>query len=132
MAKKEASLHKSLATYIKLKYPNVIFTSDSSGVKLTMGQAVALKALRSDDKIPDMLVFMPSHEYHSLFIEIKTLDDAPFLRDGSLSTKKHIQEQAKTLSKLRRIGYAACFGVGLDNCMKIVDNYIIYGIAPNQ
>lgn len=130
--KKEAPLHKSLATYIKLKYPNVIFTSDSSGVKLTMGQAVALKALRSDDKIPDMLVFLPSYEYHSLFIEIKTMDDSPFLKDGSLSTKKHIQEQHKTLNKLRKIGYAACFGVGLDNCMKIIDNYIIHGIAPNQ
>ena len=37
---------------------------------------------------------------------------------------KHIEEQAKMLEKLRTRGYKAEFGVGLEECKQIIDEYL--------
>lgn len=37
---------------------------------------------------------------------------------------KHIEEQAQMLEKLRARGYKAEFGVGFDECKKIIDEYL--------
>lgn len=37
---------------------------------------------------------------------------------------KHIEEQAEMLEKLRARGYKAEFGVGIENCKKIIDEYL--------
>lgn len=37
---------------------------------------------------------------------------------------KHIEEQAEMLEKLRARGYKAEFGVGLEECKKIIDEYL--------
>lgn len=124
MAKKEESLSKAVSRYLKLQYRDVIFTCDASGVRLTMGQATALKAQRSVHKIPDMIILKPNAEYHGLILELKTEDSSPFLKDGSLSTGKHIQEQNNTLNMLFNLGYYAVFAVGFDNAKKIIDDYM--------
>lgn len=64
----EYTTHKSVANYIKLQYPNVIFTSDSSGIKLSMGSALKMLALKSENKIPDMIILFPNKKYHGLII----------------------------------------------------------------
>lgn len=119
----EYTTHKSVANYIKLQYPNVIFTSDSSGIKLSMGSALKMLALKSENKIPDMIILSPNKKYHGLIIEIKKIEKSPYLKDGSLSKVKHVQEQNKTLEILSKIGYKAVFGVGFDNCKQIIDEY---------
>lgn len=124
MAKKEESLSKSVSRYLKLQYPDLVFTCDASGVRLTMGQATALKAQRSVHKIPDIIILKPNSKYHGLILELKSEDSSPFLKDGSLSTGKHIQEQNNTLNELSRVGYYAVFGVGFDNTKKIIDDYM--------
>ena len=124
MGKKEESLSKSVSRYLKLQYPDLVFTCDASGVRLTMGQATALKAQRSVHKIPDMIILKPNSKYHGLILELKSEDSSPFLKDGSLSTGKHIQEQNNTLNELSRVGYYAVFGVGFDNTKKIIDDYM--------
>lgn len=123
MAKKEEQLSKSVSRYLKLQYPDVVFTCDSSGIRLTIGQATALKAQRSTHKIPDMIILKPNAEYHGLILELKSDDSSPFLKDGSLSKGKHIQEQNQTLTELLSIGYYAVFAVGFDNAKKIIDDY---------
>lgn len=37
---------------------------------------------------------------------------------------KHVEEQAEMLEKLRQAGYKAEFGVGFDECKKIIDGYL--------
>ena len=37
---------------------------------------------------------------------------------------KHIEEQAEMLEKLRARGYKAEFGIGLEECKKIIDEYL--------
>ena len=68
MAKKEEQLSKSVSRYLKLQYPDVVFTCDSSGIRLTIGQATVLKAQRSTHKIPDMIILKPNAEYHGLIL----------------------------------------------------------------
>ena len=124
MAKKEEQLSKPVSRYLKLQYPDVVFTCDSSGIRLTIGQATALKAQRSVHKIPDMIILKPNGEYHGLILELKSEDSSPYLKDGSLSKGKHIQDQNQTLTELLSIGYYAVFAVGFDNAKKIIDDYM--------
>ena len=119
----EYSEHKAVANYLKLQYPNIIFTSDSSGIRLSIGNAKKMLALKSNCKIPDLLIFAPNEKYHGLIIEIKRTDEKIYLKDGSLSKSKHIQQQNETLERLSAIGYYAVFGVGFDACKKIIDTY---------
>lgn len=116
----------ALSKYIKLQYPDVIFTSESSGVRVNMGQAVKMKNQRSVGKLPDMIILEPRFEIglSGLILELKDKDNSPFLKDGSLSTKKKIQEQAQMLDRLKHKGYSAQFVVGLDEAIRIVDLYM--------
>jgi hypothetical protein len=123
MAKQEQKLQIDICDYLKLQYPKAIFFSEPSGLRVSMGQAKTLKRMRSFGKLPDMFVAFPNGKYHGLFIELKTEDQSPYLKDGSLSKGEHIQEQLKTLKTLYELGYAAVFGVGFDDTKKKIDNY---------
>ena len=88
----EAQLHNMVCDYIRTKYPNVIFNSDLSGIKLTIGQATKLKSLRSSRAFPDIAIYEPRGGYHGLFIEMKAEGTKLLKRDGSMATE-HIKEQ---------------------------------------
>jgi hypothetical protein len=120
----EYSEHKAVANYIKLQYPKVIFTSDSSGIRLSIGNAKKMLALKAKYKIPDLIILEPNSISNGLIIEIKRKDKSPYLKNGNLSKSEHVQSQNKTLEMLRDKGYSACFGVGFDNCKEIIDNYM--------
>lgn len=120
--KKEESLHVAVCKYIKLQFPNLIFSSENGGIRLTMGQAVKAKSLRSETKLPDLWIMEPRGGYHGLFIELKK--DPVWLKDGSLSKDKHIQAQAAILDRLKNKGYYAVFGCGLQATMHLIDLYM--------
>lgn len=122
--KKEEKLSIAVSNYIKLQYPNVIFLTDDSGVWLPKGLASIRAKQRSRMKIPDVLILEPKGGYHGLVIELKTVDKSPFLKDGSISRSKHVQEQLQSILHLANKGYYACFGVGFDDCKAIIDNYM--------
>jgi hypothetical protein len=123
MAKPEQELQISISDYLKLQYPKVVFLSESSGIRVSIGQAKKLQRMRSFDALPDMFIAFPNGKFHGLFIELKTEESSPYLKDGSISTKPHIQAQLKTLKKLHELGYAAVFGVGFNDTKKKIDNY---------
>jgi hypothetical protein len=37
---------------------------------------------------------------------------------------EHVEAQAKSLAKLKELGYAACFGIGTDQCIEIIKDYL--------
>ena len=119
----EKQVHKAICNYIRMVYPDTIFFSDASGVKLSIGAATDLKATRSSSSIPDLFVAKPSGEFHGLFIEIKASKLDAFKVDGKLRETEHIIDQAKMLDRLHHLGYHAVFGCGLNECQKIVDWY---------
>ena len=124
MAKKEESFHISLCMWLKLQYPHVIFFSESSGMRLSIGQAVKLKKLRSLAKgLPDLFIAEPRGKYNGLFLELKRADTKLYKKDGS-PVNEHIKEQREILAKLNNKGYMATFGIGFDDTKKIIDTYL--------
>lgn len=123
--KRELQISLALSQYINIKYPNVLFFIDASGVRLTIGQATQLKKQRSKRfKIPDFIILQPCKGYHALILELKKEDESPYLKNGELSKSEHVQEQNKALQHLNKLGYKAQFAVGLDEAMKVVDEYL--------
>lgn len=122
--KHEENIHVAIANYIKMQYPDVIFTSDSSGIRVAMHTAIQMKKQRSVHKLPDLIILEPRKGYHGLIIELKKNKSEYLLKNGSLSQKKHIQEQAATLDLLRNKGYFADFAGGFDDCKWLIDWYL--------
>lgn len=121
----ERTLHKSVCDYIRLNYPHVLFNSDLSGAtKLTLGQAVALKSLRSGRGFPDLTIYEKSKtgKYSALFIELKQ-DGTRLYNKSGMPATPHIDEQIKMIYQLNQRDYYADFGVGLDACIKLIENY---------
>ena len=119
----EKDLHLAVCSYLKLQYPNVIFTSDLSGLKLTIGQSVQIKKMRSSNGIPDILIFKPNSIYHGLFIELKKGNIKVYKKDGSFISD-HIKEQFEMRLKLNDLNYFANFAFGFDEAKKMIDWYM--------
>ena len=59
-----------------------------------------------------------------MFIELKADYERVYLKDGSLTTKKHIVEQNDMLIRLCDRGFMAVFGQGFTQTKKIIDDYM--------
>lgn len=120
----EKQIHSQVCKYLDLQYPKVIYTSDSSGVWVSIGMAKALKAIRCKGyKIPDLIIMHPNKSYHGLIIEIKKDLSQILTKSGTFKKDKHVQDQLKSLEELKRLGYAAIFGCGFDHCKSVIDEY---------
>lgn len=139
----ESQLQQQVAVYLRLQYPDVLFHSDfGSGIKLTMGQAMAQKRQNGGRRAwPDMFIAeskaLVGAELESwgmsqekgyrlacgLFIELKREGTRLQKRNGEYASA-HIAEQAKMLEQLRRHGYCAEFAIGFDEAKKIIDQYL--------
>lgn len=120
----EAQLQKVVCDFIRLSYPGVIFRSDGSGIRLTMGQAIAAKRVNSSRAFPDLEILEPRGNWHSCFIELKRDGATVYLKDGSLSANPHIQEQAAMITKLNSLGYYATFAVGFKQAREEIVSYM--------
>lgn len=121
----EHNLYEQIARYLQLQYPDVIYRFDlASDLKLTPGQAAEHKRLHPTRGYPDLFIAESSSKDHGLYLEIKTESNSPYKKDGTLKKDKHLEEQAKMLERLRARGYRAEFGIGLENCKKIIDEYL--------
>lgn len=136
----EHSLYEQIARYLQQQYPDVIYRFDlAADIKLTPGQAAKHHRLHPERGYPDLLIAESSENinnkdwngvvrewgfYFGLYIEIKTESNSPYKKDGTLKNDKHLEEQAEMLEKLRARGYKAEFGVGIEECKKIIDEYL--------
>ena len=128
MRKQEESMQIAVSKYLQLQYPNVIFTSESSGVRLTMGQAVKAKKMRSHGKLPDMIILEPRVPYKGMCLELKREGEKVFKQNGE-PFPGHVAEQHRTLMKLSAKGYYAEFACGLTEAKLLIDHYMSgYGI----
>lgn len=120
----EAHEHQMLCTYIKVNYPLVIFTTDLSGVRVSMGTARKLPSLRSSNGIPDLLIFEARGGCHGLLIEMKASGKSTIKKDGTFRQDEHLLEQNEVLNQLRKKGYCAEFAIGFEQGKKLVDDYM--------
>src|SRR3990172_7575007 len=124
--KYEQRLQIQICDYLRLQYPGVIFMCDlSSGMKLSIGQAVLAMRMRSSRGLPDLFIATPSKGKNGLFLELKREGTKIFLKNGvTIVTDRHIREQATVLKKLQIIGYEAQFGIGFYATKEIIDRYL--------
>jgi|TARA_R110000851_G_scaffold149695_1_gene290335 hypothetical protein len=120
----ETNLHIKIAYYIKHKYPDVIFTSESSGIKLSIGQAVMLKKMRSGRALPDLMLFEARKGFNGMFLEIKREGTSIYKRNGEIKRDKHLKEQEEVLRRLTNKGFFAKFVVGYANAIALIDYYL--------
>lgn len=134
----EKQLHKQICDYLKLQYPKVLFNTDMSGIKLTIGQATQAKKLRSDNGFPDIIIYEPRliDNYSSgLFLEVKK--ETPYKKDGELKKMvryehinglkvpyDHLKQQNEMHIKLRKRGFKCEFVWFLDMAKEMIDNYL--------
>ena len=119
----EQQEHIKICEYIKNTYPSVIFTSESSGIRLTINQARTIKKMRSNSGLPDLMIFEPRKGYNGLFLEIKKEGTTIYKKDGDFRADEHIAKQKQVLINLRNRGYFAEFVVGFQDAKPILDFY---------
>lgn len=119
----EKSEHQAVCNYIHYQYPDVLFNTDLSGIKMSMGQAIQIKPLRSGKGYPDIMIFEPRAGKHGLFIELKRTGEKIFNKLGQYKTE-HLEEQAEMIKKLNERGYYATFCIGADEAISIIDWYL--------
>lgn len=131
MRKAEEKIQMQLSDYLKIQYPDVIFTFDASGLRLPIGLAKKAKRMRSGRGMPDMMIFKPKYDttvlipFYGLFIEIKVARSEVYLKDDTtLKKDKHTKEQLGAIEALADQGYYATFGFGFDGCKEIIDWYL--------
>lgn len=129
--KREEGVQAALALYIKMNYPDVIFTAESSGLKVTIGQAVKMKNQRSKGKLPDVLILEPRGTFAGLVIELKH-DDIDIGKALLSDAKRwdHLKEQHLMLERLATKGYQSAMLAGFDACKKMVDKYMALPVFP--
>lgn len=120
----EKQLHTQVCKYLDLKYPDVIYTSDPSGMRVSIGLIMEIKAKRCKRyAIPDLIILHPNKIYKGLIIEIKRSLSEIVTKSGEMRKSKHIQDQLRTLKKLQSLGYAAIFGVSFEQMKSVIDEY---------
>jgi len=120
--------HRAVCQYLKVRYPNTIFLSDASGVRVSMGVARQIKPLKSSRGIPDIIILEPRGGFHGLLIEIKATGVKVFKKNGEIYSDDHIKEQWEVLKRLQMKGYKAVFACGQDEAMSVVDKYMSLSI----
>lgn len=139
----EYTLQRQLATYIRLKYPRVLFRNDLAGLNLSIAQAGMNKVIQFGRGWPDLFIAEPMVRdgkmlYAGLFLELKA-EGTPIIRSkdaakplkGEVVLRRkgdffdaHIQEQAEMLLKLAARGYLCKFAVGFFQAQSFIDAYL--------
>lgn len=121
----EKILQRQVCQYLRYQYPKVLFNSDLSGaMKLTIGQAVQIKFLRSIRGFPDIIIYEPRGKYHGLFIELKKEGEKLYKKDGITPISEHVAEQIQCMQLLIERGYDCYFCIGFKQAMQTINNYL--------
>jgi hypothetical protein len=121
---KEWSIQLAFCKWLRLQYPDVRFRSDiQSAGKLTPQMQNIKKILDPHRGWPDIMVYLRKNQYVGLGIELKRLDSGIWLKDGTLSNDKHVQEQHQMHEFLRSIGYRVEFAEGFDQAVEVFERY---------
>ena len=119
---KESEIHELITDWIKETYPTVIFNTDSSGIKLTVGQAIAIKELRSSNGFTDISIYENGLLGSVLFLEVKK--ETPYKINGELKKSEHLEEQDQMHIALRKQNYHAQFVWTLEMAQEIIQEHL--------
>ena len=121
---KEWSIQLAFCKWLTLQYPDVRFRSDiQSAGKLSPQMQNIKKILDPHRGWPDIMVYLKRGDRCGLGIELKRVDSGLWLKNGTLSKVKHVQEQNGVHEFLRGIGWHVEFAEGFDEAVEVFKNY---------
>ena len=113
--------------WLKMQYPQVRFRSDiQSAGKLSPAMQNIKLILDPFRGFPDITIYLKRGEFCGLMIEMKRENSGLYLKDGSLSNSKHVQEQGKMHEFLRDNAWKVEFAEGMDEAILVFKNYLLY------
>jgi hypothetical protein len=113
--------------WLKMQYPDVRFRSDiQSAGKLSPAMQNIKLILDPFRGFPDITIYLKRGRFCGLMIEMKRENSGLYLKDGSLSNSKHVQEQGKMHEFLRDNGWKVEFAEGMDGAIDLFENYLLY------
>lgn len=123
---REKSIQRALMGTLRREFPFVIdFYNDwAAGAYLTHGQSQQRRALSSGKGWSDFFLPYPSRGYHGMFLEIKREDIKIYRRDGNLVADEQVRLEAAFLERMNKLGYFGRFGIGMDNCERLLRWYL--------
>lgn len=122
---KESSHQLAFCKWLKLQHPDIRFRSDIQSAGKLSPQMQNIKLIIDPWRAwPDIQIYHKVGNYCGLMIEMKRIDSGTFLEDGSLSSQKHVQEQAEMHQFLRTLGWAVCFAEGFDQAKQKFKEYL--------
>jgi len=124
MAFNEEAEQIALCDYIREAYPEVVFNSDHSGIRVGQGLANKVKKLHSENGIPDLSIDEPRGGWFGLKIELKATGKSPFRVSGMLKDNEHLRKQWRMLMRLEAKGYLAGFCTGFNEAKEVIDWYM--------
>jgi len=109
----EERVQIAIVNYIKLQYPNTLFTATMGG-QFQKHFSQRLKAKRTGylKGVSDLLIFEPNEKHNGLFIELK--------KDKKCYASK---EQKEFITKALDRGYYGVVAKGFEQCKEIIDKY---------
>jgi hypothetical protein len=115
----------ALCKWLKLQHPDIRFRSDiQSAGKLSPAMQNIKSIIDPFRGWPDITIYHKRGDYCGLMIELKRENSGLYLKDGSLSTNKHIQEQNEVHEFLRHNGWYVVFAQGMDDAKVKFDEYL--------
>ena len=113
--------------WLKMQYPQVRFRSDiQSAGKLSPAMQNIKLILDPFRGFPDITIYLKRGEFCGLMIEMKRENSGLYLKDGSLSNSKHVQEQNEMHEFLRDNAWQVVFAEGMDEAILVFKNYLLY------
>ena len=111
--------------WLKNQYPDIRFRSDIQSASKLSPQMQNIKSIIDPFRgWPDIAVYHAVGNYCGLQIELKRLDSGLYLKDGSLSKSKHVQEQSEFHNFLRKNNWKVEFAEGSEQAKTIFLSYI--------
>ena len=127
---KESREQGTIASYLKKHHPTIEFeTVEREGARNKVKQNM-IKKNNSRSGWPDTRIYLSSGGYHSLMIENKANGTELFQKRINRFTNRHYEEQYKCHQALIQAGHAVYFGIGITNCLEIIELYISGNLKP--
>tara|TARA_R110002020_G_C16287613_1_gene772211 strand:+ start:1690 stop:2025 length:336 start_codon:yes stop_codon:yes gene_type:complete len=108
----ESDLQMNVINYIKMQYPKTRYCASLGGIRTTIIQAKIAKRTGYVKGFPDLQITEARHNYHGLFIELKT-----FKGRATIFQKDWI-------NALNKRNYRAVICKGFNECKKELDWYL--------
>ena len=123
--REEESEQLRFCKWLKHEHPTIRFRSDmQAGEKKSYGRVSLASILDPWKGWPDVAIYLKRGNCCGLQIELKKIGSGVFLKDGSLSTGKHVQEQAEMHEFLRSLGWKVEFAEGAEEAKRIFLEYV--------